>query len=258
MRTPGLILICVLLAVGFVSSQDDGPPMWSLDQVENQVQPVALYPDALLANVLDACTHPNAIVQAADYLQQPKGSRGQPPASLPASIQALLNYPSVVHMLDAQLAWATRLGNTFRTQPKTVHDAVNSIRRKAQAAGNLTSNQYENISDDNGNYGITAVNPNDYWVPVYDPAEIYYPGYAYAWRRGFVQGYYWQGHPAPYHPYAHPYHPMYNPAYHPSYNYGGYHPAYHQQANYGGFGMDRGFEGGFGGFGGGFRGGFRR
>jgi hypothetical protein len=257
MRNAGIVLIFVLSTVSFVRSQDDsGPAMWSLGQVENMVTPIALYPDALLNNVLDACTHPDGIVKVSDYIQQPESSRGPLPASLPASLQALVSYPMVVHMLDAQLSWATRLGNTVQTQPKTVHDAINSVRQKAQAAGNLQSNQYQNVTDNAGIFGISAVNPADDWVPAYDPAEIYYPGYAYAWRRGFVQGYMWQGHPMPYHPYAHPYHPLYNPAYHPDYNYGGYHPIYHQQSyGYGGMGMERGFEGGFGG---GFRGGFRR
>ncbi|HEX5138168.1 MAG TPA: DUF3300 domain-containing protein [Planctomycetota bacterium] len=255
MRTAGTALIFVLLTVGFVNSQEDGgQAMWSLGQVENQVAPIALYPDPLVANVLDACTNPGAIVQASDYINQPQASRGSPPASLPASVQALVNYPSVLHMLDAQLSWATRLGQTFQAQPKTVHDAINSIRQQAQTAGNLVSNQYQSVVVSNGVYGISAVNPNDYWVPYYDPAEIYDPGYAYAWRRGFVQGYCWQGHATPYHPYAHPYHPAYTPAYHPAYNYGGYHPSYHQSYD------SRAFEGGGfeRGFGGGFRGGFRR
>jgi len=261
MRNAGIVLLFVLASVGLVRSQDGcgcndyDTPMWSLGQVETQVAPIALYPDPLLANVLDASTHTSAIVEASDYLNQPKATRGAPNPNWPASITALLPYPSVISMLDGQLSWATRLGNTFQAQPKTVHDAVNSIRQQAQAAGNLASNQYQNVTSDGGVFGITPVNAADCWVPYYDPGEIYYPGYAYAWRRGFVQGYYWQGRPMPYHPYAHPYHPAYNAAYSSAYTWGGYHPTYHQPpVNYGGMGLDRGFEGGFGGFRGGFGG----
>lgn len=255
MRNLGIVVIFVFGAVGLVNSQDYDTPMWSLDQVETQVGPIALYPDPLLGNVLDACTHPGAIVQASDYLQQP--SRGAPNPTWPPSIVQLLKYPSVLSMLDGQLSWATRVGNTFQTQPKTVNDAVNSIRQQAQAAGNLGTNQYQTVSNTNGVFGIQPVNAADCYVPFYDPSELYYPGYAYAWRRGFANGYYWQGHPMPYHPYAHPYHPNYSPAYNPVYNYGGYHPYVHQQNNYSGMGLDRGLEGGFSGFGG-FRGGGRR
>jgi len=258
MRYQGIVLIFVLVSFGLVRGQDGcddyDTPMWSLEQVENMVKPIALYPDPLLAAVLDACTHAGAIVTASDYLNQPESTRGAPDPKWPASITLLVKYPSVIAMLDGQLAWATRLGNTFQSQPKTVHDAVNSVRQQAQTAGNLESNQYQNVTNDGGIFGIAAENPDQYWVPYYDPAEIYYPGYAYAWRRGFVQGYYWQGRPMPYHPYAHPYHPAYNAAYSSAYNWGGCHPTYHQQTiNYGGMGLDRGFEGG-----GGFRGGFRR
>jgi len=262
MRNVAIVFLFVFTAVWLVQSQgSSGGAMWSLGQVENMVQPIALYPDPLLNLTLQACTQPSQIVAAADYLQQPEGTRGSPDASWSPAITGLLKYPTVLHMLDAQLSWAVRLGSTYQSQAKTVHDAINAIRQKAQQAGTLASGQYQTVTDDGGFIGIQPCDPGQYWVPYYDPAAMYNPGYVYGWRHGFVAGYAWRGHVEPYHPYAHPYHPAYSPAYRPEYNAGGYPGEFNRAPveNHFHFYGDRGVEGGgmergLGGFAGGFHG----
>ena len=106
-------------------------------EIENLVAPVALYPDPLLDQVLDASQYPSDLVEAGDYLSDPKNKSKDP--KWPASVQALLDYPEVLSKLDDDLAWTTRLGNAEKAQKADVEKAVQIVRKKAQHAGNLTS-----------------------------------------------------------------------------------------------------------------------
>ncbi len=154
------------------------------EQLEKLVAPVALYPDTLLTEVLDACQHPSAIVAAGDFLKAQKGTV-TPDPQWPKSINALLHYPDVLMNMDGNLGWATRLGNAWKTQKADVKAAVNYVRQNAAKAGNLKSNDKQNVSDDDGDYSITSADPSVLYVPQYDPAYLYVPG-AYYGGYGYV------------------------------------------------------------------------
>ena len=148
------------------------------DQLEKLVAPVALYPDALLTKVLDACEHPSEIVAAGDFLHAKQGTV-TPDPKWPASITALLHYPNVLLNMDGNLGWATRLGNAWKSQKKDVQDAVNYVRQQAEKAGNLKSNENQTVTDDDGTTTIASPDPNVLYVPQYDPAYLYVPGAFY-------------------------------------------------------------------------------
>lgn len=221
--------VFALGCVGLVSSQENAGAKEQLSgaQVENMVVPIALYPDPLLKNTLEVCTHPGEIAAATDFVHRPESSRGTPDAGWSAAVKALVGYPVVLNMLDAQLSWAVRLGAAYKAQPRTVMDAVNTVRQKALKAGTLVSNDHEKVTDDSGTVTIEPTGADEDWVPCYDPVEIYTPGYAWEWRRGFIAGYWWRGHHVLYHPAAHPNHPLYHPAYNPAYNATGHPDAHH-------------------------------
>ena len=164
------------------------------EQLEKLVAPVALYPDALLAKVLDACKHPSAITAAGDFLRSSEES-AKPDPNWPPSIQALLHYPNVLMNMDGNLGWATRLGAAWRFQQSAAKAAVNYVRQQAQQAGNLESNEHQTVSDDGGTFGITSTGSDVMYVPQYDPAYLYVPGafygghgYAGAPRLHFARG----------------------------------------------------------------------
>src|SRR5580704_5812661 len=54
------------------------PPTQALaqDQLENLVAPIALYPDALLSEILVAATYPLEVVEVGQWLQQNRNLRG--------------------------------------------------------------------------------------------------------------------------------------------------------------------------------------
>ena len=194
------VLLLVFLASTLVRAEDDpdpslraggsGAPMAghaSDAQLEKLVAPIALYPDKLLDDVLEASQSPSQLAAAAEFLKAPKGALKEDP-SWPDSVKALLSYPSVLANMDANLMWVARLGNAAQSQQKAVEQAIQYVRAQAAKAGNLKSTSQQTVTDDGGSYEIQPVNPDDVQVPQYDPAYIYVPG-------AFYGGYGYRGHP---------------------------------------------------------------
>jgi len=109
-------------------------------------------------------------------------------------VKALTAFPNVLAQMDRNLQWTTDLGNAYYNQPQDVMDAIQAMRHKAEAAGNLRSNQQENVSDDSGNVVIAPTNPDVVYVPYYDPWVVWggpfvpYPGYYYWYPPGIFFG----------------------------------------------------------------------
>jgi hypothetical protein len=101
----------------------------------------ALYPDALLSQVLVAATHPLEVAEAAQWLQQNRNLRGQQPMDAARrqnwdrSVQALVVFPDVIGRLGSEVRWTADLGNAFLAQQADVMNAVQRKRAQARAAG---------------------------------------------------------------------------------------------------------------------------
>ena len=114
-------------------------------QLEQLVAPIALYPDALVAQVLAASTYPGQIADADLWRQaQRYGSPEQIAAGADVqnwdpSVKALTAFPQVLAQMDRNLQWTTDLGNAYYNQPQDVMEAVQVMRRRARAAGTLES-----------------------------------------------------------------------------------------------------------------------
>ena len=126
--------------------------VFSNEELDQMVAPIALYPDPLLAQVLMASTYPGEVADAASWSKahpQAKGDgavkqvAGQP---WDASVQSLVAFPQALALLAQDPAWVQRLGDAFLAQPDDVMDAVQRLRRQAQSAGNLQSNDYQKVS----------------------------------------------------------------------------------------------------------------
>jgi hypothetical protein len=162
---------------------------------------IALYPDDLLGLVLTASTQPLEIVEAQRFLETRKTD---PAAKFPKtwdpSVIALLNYPDVVKLMDADVTWTEQLGTSVINQRAAVLDAIQGFRRKAYSAGNLRSNDRETVTassdgaaQDQGQDGTIAISPAGpqvIYVPSYDPAAVVapapsYDGSAYEWSPAY-------------------------------------------------------------------------
>ena len=147
----------------------------SPDQLDNLVAPIALYPDALLSQVLVASTYPLELVEAGQWLQQNQNLQGPQlvdaarQQSWDPSIQALVVFPDVIDRLNSNIRWTTDLGNAFLAQQADVMNAVQRLRAEARAAGKLNSTTQETIATDTQG-GQTAIevqptNPDVMYVP---------------------------------------------------------------------------------------------
>ncbi len=167
-----------------------GQPL-STEQLNQLVAPIALYPDALVAQVLAAATYPTQVVEA-DRWRQAQGSApadqiaaGAEAKNWDPSVKALTAFPSVLAQMDRNLQWTTDLGNAYYNQPQDVMDSVQKMRQKAQTAGQLRSTPQQTVSNADGAITIAPANPTVVYVPVYNPWTVYgspfpiYPGYYY-------------------------------------------------------------------------------
>lgn len=154
----------------------------SRDQLDRLLAPIALYPDALVAQILSAATFPTQITEAEDFLNTHPGlsaaDLGSQVDQQPwdPSVKALVQYPSVLANLSKNLGWTSELGDAYYNQHDDVMKAVQEMRKKAQKAGNLKPSPQLNVQDDGGQIDIAPVNPNVIYVPAYDPWLVYgYP-----------------------------------------------------------------------------------
>jgi uncharacterized membrane protein YgcG len=163
-------------------------PLPSLE-LEQLVAPIALYPDALVAQVLAAATYPDEIADAASWMQQNPGLKGQQLAdavniqSWDPSVKALAQFPSVLTNMNQNLSWTSALGEAYMNQPGQVMDTVQVLRRRAQAAGHLGSSSQQTVTTQGQTIVIQPANPAVVYVPAYDPWLVYgipvsaYPGW---------------------------------------------------------------------------------
>ena len=175
-----LSLVLVILGLTFAArAQDQVPPpmaapTFSSAQLDQLLGPVALYPDPLLSVLLPASTLPSQIVMADRYVSGGGSPDQMDPQSFDPNVIALAHYPDVLKWMDDNLNWTTQLGEAFENQQPDVMDSVQRLRTDAYNLGNLRSTPQEQVVDDNGYIEIIPANPDDIYVPDYQPDQVYY------------------------------------------------------------------------------------
>src|SRR5580704_8128945 len=176
---------------GSTGYSGQGAPL-SADQLQQLVAPIALYPDALVAQILGAATFPDQIALADNWLQQNKSLTGTPlmqavdKQEWDPSVKALTQFPSVLDNLAKNLSWTSALGEAYHTQAADLMTAVQVLRAKAKAAGNLkTGSQITVVQQSPQVIVIQPTNPQVVYVPQYNPTVVYgttyvTPGYSTA------------------------------------------------------------------------------
>ena len=161
----------------------DAAPM-SATELQSLVAPIALYPDSLVAQILSASTFPDQVAIANYWLEQNKSLTGSAlmqavdKQSWDPSVKALTQFPSVLDNLAKNLSWTSSLGEAFHNQQADVMTAIQTLRAKAKAAGNLkTTSQVTVVQQSPQVIVIQPTNPQVVYVPEYNPAVVY--GYPY-------------------------------------------------------------------------------
>ena len=192
-----LLIVVAPLEAGSQQPSREGQPEYagqgaplSANDLQQLVAPIALYPDALVAQVLGAATFPDQVAYANDWLQQNKNLTGdslmQAVDKQPwdPSVKALTQFPSVLANMTKNVSWTSALGEAYHTQPADVMAAVQTLRAQAKAAGNLKSgSQITVVQQSPQTIVIQPTNPQVVYVPEYNPAVVYgtpytTPGYS--------------------------------------------------------------------------------
>jgi uncharacterized membrane protein YgcG len=182
----GLSLLIAVSSHGYQSAEEtnpggatDGAPK-SASELEALVAPIALYPDALVAQILAASTFPDQVAVADYWVHQNQQLTGTAlmqtvdKQAWDASVKALTGFPTVLDKLAKNLVWTSSLGEAYHNQPSDVMAAIQKLRAKAKAAGNLKSTpQMTVVQQSPSTIVIEPADPQVVYVPEYNPTVIY-------------------------------------------------------------------------------------
>jgi hypothetical protein len=183
------------------------------EQLQQLVAPIALYPDSLVAQILAASTFPEQVVEADRWVQNHPDLKGEALGQAvdqepwDPSVKALTPFPSVLGNMDKNLSWTSSLGDAYYNQQQDVMDAVQVMRQKAEAAGNLKTTPQQRVTTEGSTITVEPADPQVVYVPAYDPWVVYggpivawpgwyaYPGIWYdgpylSWGIGFGIGFF--------------------------------------------------------------------
>src|SRR5690242_20506061 len=177
---------------------------FSQEELDQLVAPIALYPDALLAQVLMASTYPLDVVAAERWVKANSGLKDKAledalqQQQWDASVKSLAAFPQVLTMMSEKIDWTQKLGDAFLAQQKDVLATAQALRSKAAAEGNLKDSKEQKVVTTTENnttvIKIEPTNPEVVYVPTYNPTVVYgawpypaYPPYAY-YPPGYVAG----------------------------------------------------------------------
>ncbi len=180
--TTGLPAIAARQASGQTASKPPAPapPAADLDQL---LAPIALYPDALLGQILLCATNPGRVGALAEWLssQQAKGTALQDAAKAAGfdeSFVAIAVFPDVALKMAEQMDWTTRLGQAFMANQSAVFASIQRLRTKARDAGKLKDTPQQDVESRTTSSGqqvivIEPTNPQIVYVPQYNPQTVY-------------------------------------------------------------------------------------
>jgi Protein of unknown function (DUF3300) len=175
-----LVVTAVQWEAGAQQPATEGAAPLSANDLQQLVAPIALYPDALVAQILGAATFPDQIASADVWVEQNKqltgGALMQAVDSQPwdPSVKALTQFPSVLDNLTKNLSWTSALGEAYHNQAADVMAAVQVLRAQAKAAGNLKSGSQITVVQESPQVIVIApANPQVVYVPQYNPTVVY-------------------------------------------------------------------------------------
>jgi hypothetical protein len=150
------------------------------DELEALVAPIALYPDPLVAQVLGAATYPDQVVEADMYVRANLALRweelikGAEERAWDPSVTALVQFSGVLNKLAKNIVWTSTLGEAAANQQSDVMAAIQRMRAKALAVGNLKSGERIKVVQESPNaIVIQPVNPKMIYVPSFNSGMVY-------------------------------------------------------------------------------------
>lgn len=175
-----MISIAVLvIALAGAGKQASGMDDQAMDKL---MAPIALYPDALLAQALTCSASPDQVKAVNEWLKRNislKGTdlqRAAQAAGFAPGFIGMVLFPDVLSLMEKKMEWTTEVGRAFMSDPKIVLESVQRLRARARGAGSIASDsrQEVRIETEKGSRSIVIepANPQVVYVPVYDPEAL--------------------------------------------------------------------------------------
>jgi len=177
-----IFVVCLSALLSIQAGESNASPayLYTDQQLDNLIAPIALYPDPLLAQMLPAATYPAEIADAEAWLNSGGTISRIDGQNWDESVKAIAHYPGILKMMAGDIDWTADLGDAFLNQPEEVTRSIQRLRRQARIAGNLESTSQQNVISDGDYIEIIPAQPQYVYVPRYDPSVIYaqrwYPG----------------------------------------------------------------------------------
>lgn len=202
------VLTALLTALGTAYAGEGAHPVYSEAEVDQLLAPIALYPDALLSQVLMAATYPLEVVHAARWSREHPELEGEAAVEAVAgfdwdeSVKALVAFPELIQLMDENLGWMHDLGEAFLADEALVLEAVQDLRRHALENGGLKDFEHVRVEKEVETILIepadvrvvrvpyyTRVVYGDWWWPDYPPyfwdPPFHDVSIGFYWSRGF-------------------------------------------------------------------------
>ncbi|MBV1916247.1 MAG: DUF3300 domain-containing protein [Pseudomonadales bacterium] len=187
------LVLTILLALSWHSvAEEKKQPELSQEKLDQMMAPIALYPDALLSQILMASTYPDEVAEAVKWSEKNPDQKGDEAVkavedkSWDPSVASLVAFPQVLDMMGDKPDWVKQMGAAFLADPDKIMDTTQALRKKAKEQGNLESNEQQTVEIDDSNAEQTVIiiepaDPQIIYVPTYNPVVIYgpwwYPAY---------------------------------------------------------------------------------
>lgn len=173
----------VVVALALLAAAPTASPA-TPETLDKLLAPIALYPDALVTQVLTCAAKPDQVKEVSAWLKaNPNlaGTAAQDAASdkgFDAAFVAIVLFPDVLNMMAQKLDWTTQLGQAFQQDQTGVFKSIQRLRTQAQAQGNLKTNEQQAVETVKSKSGqdvivIQPANPQVVYVPQYNPTVVY-------------------------------------------------------------------------------------
>ena len=178
-----MTLVIMLSALFGINSTHAKDKVFSEAELDQMMAPIALYPDALLSQILMATTYPADVNEAIKWSKANPSMEGDTAVKAvqektwDPSVMSLVAFPQVLEMMSKQIDWVQKVGDAFLADSEGVMDTVQKLRKKAKDAGNLeTTEQQKVIVEEQASESVIIIepaNPQVVYVPVYNTTVVY-------------------------------------------------------------------------------------
>lgn len=154
-------------------------PVFSRAELDQILAPIALYPDTVLSHILIAATYPLEVIEAERWTRSNPHLEAEDAVNAAMlegwdpSVAALTAFPDLLERMSDDIKWLQNLGDAFLADETRVMDAIQHLREKAYASGQLKKMQHVKVQREKQIIVIEPAVERVVYVPYYDTRVVY-------------------------------------------------------------------------------------